>query len=380
MQNVKLPVEYKKCTGCEACVNICDFKAIEMSSEDVEGFRYPVVNQNCIDCGKCRNICPQNNPIKSCAEKAAYAAFSAREEIRNQSSSGGLFYELAEWMIDCEKGGVCGAAYDKDLYVNHELVWDKKDLHNLMVSKYMQSNMSDIYIKIARELKNGSKILFCGTPCQVHALKMFLNLLRIEGDIITIDLLCHSIPSPKAAHKCMETVENEYGKKLKYVTYKNKTYGWHSPAIKYIFEDDTSVLIRDKNKDFFVRAYLVDHLIIRRSCFECKYKTADRVSDITIGDFWGIKDTEMDDNKGTSAVMIHTRKGRELFQKLIDNGKIKYKDCDPNEIILGNPIAFGKTFFFDEKRRAYFWKLLDEEGIATAVTMAEKWNSDIERW
>lgn len=372
MKNVvSYPIDYQKCTGCGVCVNICSCNAIEMLPEDKEGFRYPVINKSCIDCGRCKESCPQNNPIKSNEEKEAYAAYTLCTEIRNKSSSGGIFYELSQCVMN-SGGVVCGAAYDEELYVKHKIVKDKEDIYSLMVSKYMQSDMSDIYLQVAGELKNGKKLLFCGTPCQVHALKIFLESLQIEGDIITVDLLCFGIPSPKAAHKCMEEIEKEYKKKIKYVTLKDKTYGWHDPKTKYIFEDDTSIIIEDIKKDYFAKAFLADKFAIRRSCFECKYKIEDRVSDITIGDFWGIKDMEMDDNRGTSAVMIHSQKGRQLFQKLIDNGKIKYKRCEPHDIINGNPEAFGNRFFFDAKRRAYFWELLEEESFATAVTLAEQ--------
>lgn len=367
----RYPIEYQKCTGCGVCVNICDCKAIEMSPEDKEGFKYPVIKESCISCGRCREICPQNNPIKSNEIKEAYAAFTLCGQIREQSSSGGIFYELAQCVVD-NGGVVCGAAYDENLYVKHILVKDKEELYSLMVSKYMQSDTENVYDQVAGELKKGKKLLFSGTPCQVHALKMYLDSMQIEGDIITIDLLCFGIPSPKAAHKSMEETEKEYQKRIKYVTLKDKTYGWHKPKTKYIFEDETSVIIEKDEEDYFAKAFLADKFAIRRSCFECKYKIEDRVSDITIGDFWGMKDVEMDDDKGTSAVMIHSCKGRELFQKLIDGGRLKYKKCEPEIIISGNPEAFRNKFFFDEERRKYFWELLERESFATAVIMAEK--------
>ncbi len=360
----------EKCTGCGACAVICGYGAIEMR-EDKEGFRYPVINQKCIDCGRCKGVCPQNNPIRNNDRTEAYAAYTLCEEIRNQSSSGGIFYELARCVMN-SGGVVCAAAYDEELYVKHKIVKDKKDIYSLMVSKYMQSDMEDIYVQIVRELKNGKKLLFCGTPCQVHGLKMYLDSLRIEGDITMVDLLCFGIPSPKAAHKCMEEIEKEYEKRIKYVTLKDKTYGWHDQKTKYIFEDDTFIIIEDYRKDYFAKAFLTDKFAIRRSCFECKYKRADRVSDITIGDFWGIKDPEMDDDKGTSAVMVHTEKGRELFRELINRKKIEYKRCEPDDIISGNPEAFGNRFIFDAVRRAYFWKLVEEGSFAKAVTLAEK--------
>lgn len=372
MRNVKLPIEYQKCTGCGVCANICVHNAIEMSSEDKEGFRYPAINQNCIDCGRCREYCPQNNPIKSNEEQEAYAAFTLCAEIRKASSSGGIFYELAKCTID-GGGVVCGAAYDEELYVKHKIVTDEDGIHDLMVSKYMQSDTDDIYAKVAGELKNGKKLLFSGTPCQVHGLKMYLDSFRIECEgLITVDLLCFGIPSPKAAHRCMKEVEREYQKRIKYVTLKDKTYGWHAQKTKYIFEDDSWFIIEDYKKDYFAKAFLEDKFALRRSCFECKYKAADRTSDITIGDFWRIKDKEMDDNKGTSAVLIHSKKGRKLFQKLIDDERIKYKRCKPDDIIAGNPNAFGNRFSFEAEKREYFWKLLEKESFATAVTLAGK--------
>lgn len=341
-----------------------------MSQEDKEGFRFPIVNSKCINCGRCRANCPQNNPIHKNKEKESYAAFSLCEKVRIQSSTGGICYELSKCVLN-GGGAVCGAVYDENLYVKHKIVKDKKDIYRLMVSKYMQSDMQNVYTQVAKELLDGVKLLFCGTPCQVHALKTYLNLLHIKGDIITVDLLCFGIPSPKAAHKYIRDIESKYNKRVVSVTLKDKTYGWHDQKSKYAFEDGTYIVIEDERKDYFAKSFLEHKFCIRRSCFECKYKTIDRVADITVGDFWGIKDTEMDDNKGTNAVIINSLQGRKLFQEIINNGAIKYKKCKIADILNGNPYVFQNVFTFDGEKRSYFWQLLEKESFETAVVLTE---------
>lgn len=189
------------CCGCKACAAVCPKKCIKMVT-DREGFWYPEVDQSaCINCGKCERVCPVLNRKKRQPRKfgrKAYAAINTDPEIRFQSSSGGIFTAIAEAIID--RGGVVfGAAFDKEFAVRQVFAETKEDLAAFRGSKYVQSDMGDAYSSVLRFLQSGRIVLFSGTPCQIGALKSFLG--KEYPNLITVDLICHGVPSPMVWEK-----------------------------------------------------------------------------------------------------------------------------------------------------------------------------------
>jgi len=227
-------LEKRKCMGCSACMNICPVGAIEMH-EDKEGFKRPVINQEkCINCGACRRTCPVLNTQTNQALNKCYACYSKDEHSMANSSSGGIFYLLADYVIK-NKGIVIGAAFDKHNKLNHIAINELEDIIHLQGSKYLQSDLRDIFQLIRKNIKD-KLILFVGTPCQVAGLKAFLK--KDYDNLITVDIICHGVPSPKLFKKYVTEMEARENQKLVKYIFRDKTSGWETYSNTFVFERD----------------------------------------------------------------------------------------------------------------------------------------------
>lgn len=304
-----------QCTGCTACANICPKSCIEMKEDD-EGFSYPVIdNSRCISCLACERVCPiLNNHTHKDEETKAYAALSKNDETRLESSSGGIFSELAKLILQAN-GIVYGAKYDNDFKVIHTGIEDIESLKELRGAKYSQSDLSTIFQTVKKQLNNGRQVLFSGTPCQIGGLKAFLK--KDYDNLYCIDFVCHGVPSPLVWKKYIEyrsqvDADNQVPE---YINLRNKESGWshYSYQVEFAYSKSNHYLCQN-DKDLYMSLF-VNNYILRRSCSNCYYKGYSRESDITLGDFWGIWDIlpSMDDNKGTSVVFTHSNKGEKLL-------------------------------------------------------------------
>lgn len=310
-----------ECTGCSACANVCPQQCIEMN-EDAEGFVYPQIGNDslCISCGACERTCPiLNKTNNNDALTKAYAALSKDEGLRLKSSSGGIFSELAKAVL--QSGGIIyGASYNENGLVEHINIENIEALGKLRGAKYSQSYIGDSFQVLKKQLNSGRKILFSGTPCQVAGLKSFLN--QDYDNLFCIDFVCHGVPSPMVWEQYLKyrILIDKSSKAPEHINLRNKESGWsrYSYSVEFIYSDKKRYFCNNQD-DPFMRLF-VDNYILRRSCSNCKFKGYSRVSDITLGDFWGIWDIapEMDDNKGTSLVLTHSMKGEEMFQKIYD--------------------------------------------------------------
>lgn len=319
----------ENCCGCSACMNICPVGAIHMEVDN-KGFKYPVIDEKvCIHCGMCKKVCPLKNNVTFNQNIEAYALKNKDEEIRGKSSSGGTFYLLANEIIS-NKGVVYGAAYDDNLVVKHIRIDKKNDIYKLMGSKYVQSDINDTFSLIKKDLDNNKKVLFSGSPCQVSGLLSFLKIKKVDcTNLITVDIICHSAPSPRVFDDYKKYNEEKYNSKLEKVNFRNKSND--KIANMELKFKNGSEYVFDNNKDIYYRLFFLE-LIKRDSCDKCKFKKFDRVSDITIGDYWGIErlDSKLDDKKGISLVLLNTKKGKELFKKIEKNAKVvktEYEKC-----------------------------------------------------
>ena len=308
----------KACSGCGACREVCPTDCIEMVCDE-EGFKYPSVNaEKCIDCHKCEKKCPVINSVncgKEAFKQIAYAAKSKNGFLVENSSSGGIFSELAQNILD--KGGVVfGAAFDKKFNVKHIYVDSVTDLYKLRGSKYVQSDIGDSYKKAHDFLKEGRYVLFTGTPCQISGLYAVLG--KDFPNLYTQDIICHGVPSPLVWRKYID-----YRKKrmqdIKNISFRNKKYGWKDFSLKFKCSNNKEYA-KTKTEDLFLRGFL-KNLYLRPSCYECAFKTESRISDFTLADFWGIENIipESDDNKGTSLVIINSDRGKQLFDEIKSN-------------------------------------------------------------
>lgn len=317
-----------KCTGCTACMNGCPKQAISMETDN-NGFKHPVIDQTkCINCGLCKKNCPVLNTINNESINECYVAFSNDDNILNNSSSGGLFNIIANKVLD-NNGIVIGAAFDNTNTLKHIAVTSKNDLEPLKGSKYLQSDLTNIFIYIKENIKN-KQILFVGTPCQVAGLKSYI---KNNNNLICLDIVCHGVPSPKLFEKYIKELETINKQKVIKFNFRDKSTGWDTYSNTVTFENKAITELAKNNK--YMKLFLAN-IALRESCYNCNFKLGNKYSDITLGDFWGINNVNknMYNKKGTSAIIINTNQGKELFESI--KNELTYKKCELSDILLGN--------------------------------------------
>lgn len=306
-------VKKEQCCGCHSCFNICPEKAIQMVS-DKEGFLYPKVNRNrCIECGVCLNKCPAVNIPSSFSLNKVYACYAKEHGIHMHSSSGAIFALIASYVLS-EGGVVCGATFDDDMQLFHLCITNIDELERLKKTKYVQSKIGDVFCEIQEYLKLQRTVLFAGTPCQVAGLKAFLG--KEHRKLLTIDLICHGVPSPAVWEKYLYEIAD--GKKVIKMTFRNKENGIQNVTLDYQLSDG-SIIKEEYGKSPYIKGF-VANLYLRPSCYQCNFKGVERCSDITIGDFWGIKEYHpiLYNKYGTSSVIVHSICGEKYFQKIVN--------------------------------------------------------------
>lgn len=343
------------CTGCDACNNVCPQGAITMVKNEL-GFRYPKVDYDiCIKCKKCVCTCPSIKEVSredKWDKPQIFAAWSLDEYIRDTSTSGGIFSELAKEMIN-EDGLVVGAKYNKEHLVEHYIANDYNGIEKLKQSKYIQSEIGTIYKTIRKELKLGRKLAFCGSPCQVAGLLNFLD--KPYSNLTTFDFVCRGTNSPKAYRKYLDMLEGEYKSDIERVWFKNKTYGWNRFSTRIDFKNGKTY-IKDRYNDLFMRGYIEENLYMRECCFQCKYKNFPRIADITLADFWGVGCTDpgLDEDKGTSLVMVNSDKGLNLLRNI--SNKIFHTQLTIDKALPGNP-AINSSAVKNEQSKEFLLML-----------------------
>ena len=330
-----LEIKKSDCCGCAACASICPKKCIKMRP-DSEGFLYPNIDvEECVKCGKCEKACPALNNQSETVEvtPSVYAGYVKDETVRLKSSSGGIFTELAKNVLD--KGGVVfGAALSEDCKtLRHVEVDQEERLEILRGSKYFQSNISDAYVKIKKYLETGTEVLFSGTPCEIEGLKKYLQ--KDYDKLLCVDLICHGVPSANVWEKYLQYQEGRAGAPVQHAFFRHKENGWKLYSLLLTFSNDR-LYKQIFKKDLFMQMFL-DNLCLRPSCYECKFKKMNRQSDITLGDFWGCQDLcpEMDDDKGTSLIVVHSEKGKAIFNEIQKD--IVSREVSFQAVEVGNP-------------------------------------------
>lgn len=351
----------RDCCGCNACSDICAQTAIKFET-DAEGFWYPSVDMaKCTDCHLCEKVCPmlhvselKHNDFEI---PKVYGCYHNDIVIRFDSTSGGVFSALAHEMYK-QRGYVGGAVYTETFDVVNYISNDKKDLKRLRSSKYLQSNAEGLYRRIKELLQAGEKVLVCGSPCQMAALRSYLC--KDYENLLIVDFVCRATNSPKVFHKYLESLESRYGAKIVAIKDKNKDHGWHSLARKITFADG-QIYYGESHEDDYRRGY---HLNVyeRPSCYDCEFKGLPRISDITLADFWGLDrvDSSMDRNLGTSLVLINSKKGEDFFRRI--QPKLVCKEYALEQALQGNhfPIMGGKMPYPQNICRTDFFEDLDK--------------------
>lgn len=349
-------LDKKECCGCSACMQKCPTKAISMV-EDKEGFLYPVIDKNrCIKCGLCVNICPQLSykQVENEGFPKAYACYNKNTDALSKSSSGGIFSVIADCVLN-KNGVVVGAAFDENLILHHIAINSKEDLYKLRGSKYLQSDINEMYKKTEEELKNNKTVLFTGTPCQIAGLKTYL--IKDYDNLITADLVCHGVPSQKIFSKYVEYLENKYKSKIKSFNFRSKEKrGWGLTA--RIKTENGKIIDKNSSFDPYYNAFLQCETY-RESCYQCKYTSYYRASDITMADYWGILSVhpEFYSEKGVSLILINTEKGKRIFDIISD--RINYIKTDIDKASQKNMNLRHPSNRPD--KRNYVYKNIDEK-------------------
>ena len=343
-------VDRNKCCGCSACASICPKNCITMTP-DKEGFLYPQLNKDlCLDCGLCENICPTNSPKDDNPKDIKiYAAINNNLKIRKESSSGGVFTAIAQYVIQ-EGGVVFGATFDENFLVVHSYVENSEDLAKFRGSKYVQSDLGCSFNQVKSFLDAGRLVFFSGTTCQVYGLLKFLR--KEYDNLITQDIICHGVPSPKVWERYLHYICK--GNTSKSISFRSKLDGWKNFSIT--IEKQDKYYKTSHRRDLYMQAFLSD-LSLRPACYECKFKKVFRKSDFTLADFWGIENIlpELDDDLGTSLVFVNTNKGNKIFN--IINSNLTTKEVDLNIAIKYNP-AMIKSVNCPQNRDVFMKEIL----------------------
>ena len=335
------------CCGCSACAQRCPKQCITMA-EDEEGFLYPQVDTSkCVDCHLCEKVCPVINKYEARTPLNVYAAKNSDDEVRHQSSSGGIFTLLAEQTIK-DGGVVFGACWDKDWNVKHDYAECLDDLAKFRSSKYLQSVIGDTYIKAEQFLKASRKVMFTGTPCQIAGLKHFLR--KEYDNLLAVEVICHSVPCSGVWQQYLIEKLQTLGwnkSDIRHISFRSKATGWKGYSFM-IENKDGNVFLELGSKNAFMRGFLAN-LYTRPSCKKCPAKQLKSGSDITLGDFWGINSLmpEIDDDKGVSVVIVNTEKGRETIH-IVDNLiQASWSDiCSKNPAVVKSATASAKKDLF----------------------------------
>jgi len=310
-------IDKSQCCGCTACASICTQNAITMQP-DVMGFLYPVVDKGkCIDCSLCEKVCAFNDLYDislNLKEPIVYAARHKNIHEIETSRSGAAFIALSDWILD-SGGVVYGAGYADHFRVIHKKATTKEERDEFKGSKYVQSDMNTVFRQVKDDLKKGLLVLFTGTPCQTAGLNSYLGK-KLRKNLFLVDIICHGVPSPYIWNDYLTYVENKYQSRIVKVDFRNKINGWSSAHIEtFVFENGHVVDL------FTLRHLFYKHIILRKSCGNCKYANFIRPSDITIGDFWGWEKTDKNfnkDDKGVSLVLLNTEQGQKIFFKCLN--------------------------------------------------------------
>ncbi len=345
------------CVGCGVCKAVCKVDAISLTKNNGGFIKAYMDTNKCVNCGLCSGVCPvENVPSKTVPQNVF--AFKANDEIRGNSTSGGAGTALAESIIK-NNGSVYGAYLDSSFNLKHIRINSVEDIGLLQGTKYIQSDMTDVFDSLKNDILSGMDVLFVGTPCQTASVKNFVSKEKLDiKNLYLCDIICHGVPSPKVFKDYIMWLDKTEKDGVKKYYFRNKAVSWRGDSSAA--ETKTSGFIHNKNTSAFLNVYYSNN-ITNETCFECRFTSQDRVSDLTISDFWGIENDnpEFEDKLGVSMVMINTSKGKVLFDTL-DGEKIVANIENAKQPQLKQPPS---------KPQGYdvFWQNYKENGIEYAI-------------
>lgn len=332
--------EKNMCTGCMACVEVCNKDAIQII-DNLKTYNAVIEEDKCIKCGKCRYVCQNNSPLELQRPQSWKQGWSERDEIRERAASGGLASSLMEAFIEKKAGYICGCTFFEGCF-QFRIVNQISEIPCFAGSKYVKSNPQKIYKEIRELLQNGEKVLFVGLPCQVAGLKNYIG--KSSLNLYTIDLICHGTPSPKL----LEIYLNEHGFKLK----KMNALSFRKKNSYRLYGEYNTITNQDM-PDRYLFAFLKS-LIDTDNCYHCNFASENRISDITLGDSWGSNLSVEEQKKGISLIMYQTEKGKEL----LDLSEVHLENVE-REIALKHNRQLNSPVSYNLKRD-YFFEMLEK--------------------
>lgn len=377
----------KDCVGCLACGQICPKQCIEFK-KDMEGFSYPIVDLNkCINCHLCEKTCPVLNQSPKSIPISVFSYSNSDESVLIDSSSGGLFYELAIKTIK-DGGVVFGALFNDNWKVIHTYTDSISDITKFQKSKYVQSDIGQSFKDAKSFLANGRKVLFTGTPCQIAGLRLFLRC-KYQDLLTLVDVVCHGVPSPDVWDSYLSYIlkrefpftnlsDSELTKSVTDISFRDKQVDWLNYGFSIKLTDRNKISHEDEpypdkfffephNKNIYMRGF-IENLFLRPSCYSCPAKCGKSGSDITLGDFWGADklSPENFNSRGTSLILANTLKGKEVLESLHINLNIEsYEDA----------IRYNKSIIYSSNRSKwvdYFWSNWRTKGISVIPDILAK--------
>lgn len=350
--------DHHSCTGCGACVQACPHQAMRMCA-DAEGFLYPRIDRaRCTRCGLCRRICPVDRALPK-PWQTAEAGYCTQEDLREASSSGGIFSILAERVLERD-GIVWGAAFDERFALRHIGVERIGQLSALRGSKYLQSDVGDAYTHISTALKAGRQVLFSGTPCQVAGLHAALRGASSQEGLLTVDMVCHGVPSPRVFAASVRALEARYRQRIQRFSFRDKRRGWKDFCVAAAFEDG-SEYVAGQTEDPYMIAFL-RNFCLRPSCHACPYAGEKRQADLTLADLWGAQRVlpGWDDDRGFSLVLVGSERGAAAIDAV--RSRFRSAPVDASALARDNPSIFRASA--PHPRRAAFMRHVRKRGFA----------------
>lgn len=364
-----------KCCGCKTCSIVCPKSCISFSKDSI-GAMYPIVDQEkCINCGKCETVCPILKKFDNSIGRSAYAAFSKHDDIRFRGSSGGLFETVSSFIIN-KSGCVFASKFDETLRLKGFEAQSITEVQKLTKSKYLQSDNISLFPIIRQRVLEGKQVLFCGTPCQVAALKLYLGKLSERENVLLMDFFCHGVPSQDLFDKCIRFVESREGIHITSYEFRTKKVGGATPhyyTTTYEKNGASKKRTRLYIKDPFYLGFQ-KYITLRDSCYRCPYGKGNHCGDITVGDFHDIDKYVEGINRfdGVSSVLINTDKGERIWSLIKD--QLNVHEVDINTLYKDGIIYAGGTK--EPKLRAAF--LNDIETKQFDVVVGKWFNSKAE--
>ena len=348
------------CSGCTACQHVCPVNCISMVADE-QGFAYPRIDEAaCIDCGLCSDVCPLvSSPSaagESPGEPDVYAVKHKDASVRAASSSGGVFTAISDSVL--ERGGVVyGAAFDAHFRLRHVRGETRRQRDTLRGSKYVQSELGDVFLEVKSDLDRNKPVLFSGTPCQIAGLYAYLR--DVPEHLIGCDLVCHGVPSPRIFAEYLQYVEHKRGGRVTAIDFRDKSSGWRRFSVTITSTGGAGKAVPALDDPYF---YLFSRSVtLRPACYNCRFATFARVSDITLGDFWGSRlrrrRPDFVDDQGVSLVLVNTAKGKKVFDSVRNRVAFEASnrmECEQMNLIRPSPPSPRRERFWTDYRRKGF--------------------------